>query len=89
MKCIQSKCHVFIEKPISHNLTGYKKFKELIIKNKRHVEVGYMMRYHPCIIQIKNGLTKEKSEKFCISSQSGRVPARMASMGRLQDILCG
>ena len=33
-------------------------------------------------IKIKNGLTKEKSEKFCISSQIGGVPARMASMRR-------
>lgn len=64
MKCIQSQCHVFIEKPISHNLIGYKKIKELIIKHKRHVEVGYMMRYHPCIIQIKKWIDKRKIGKI-------------------------
>ena len=64
MKCVQSKCHVFIEKPISQNLRGYKKIKELIIQHKRHVVVGYMMRYHPCIIQIKKWIDKKRIGKI-------------------------
>ena len=52
-ECAKSNCHVFIEKPISQNIKGYRKLKNLMIKNKRHIMVGYMMRYHPCVIKMK------------------------------------
>tara|TARA_B110000977_G_scaffold201678_1_gene297721 strand:+ start:6603 stop:7562 length:960 start_codon:yes stop_codon:yes gene_type:complete len=64
IKCIQSKCHVFIEKPISQNLKGYKKLKDSIIKHKRHAIVGYMMRYHPCIIKMKKWIDEKKIGKI-------------------------
>ena len=60
IKCIQGKCHVFIEKPISQNLKGYKKLQDLIIQHKRHVIVGYMMRYHPCIIEMRKWIDEKK-----------------------------
>ena len=58
--CAKSNCHVFIEKPISQNTKGYRKLKNLIIKNKRHIIVGYMMRYHPCVIKMKEWIDKKK-----------------------------
>ena len=60
MECVKSNCHVFIEKPISQNIKGYRKLKNLIIKKRRHIMVGYMMRYHPCIIQMKEWIDKKK-----------------------------
>lgn len=53
IKCAQKNCHIFIEKPISNNLTGSKELKKIISKTKKVVMVGYMMRYHPCILKIK------------------------------------
>tara|TARA_A100001011_G_scaffold400523_1_gene515895 strand:+ start:16557 stop:17522 length:966 start_codon:yes stop_codon:yes gene_type:complete len=64
IKCVQNKCHVFIEKPISHNLKGYKKLQRLVIKNRKHVTVGYMMRFHPCILQIKKWIEEKKIGKI-------------------------
>ena len=53
IQCAKANCHIFIEKPISHNL---EECDELILtlKQKNKIAmVGYMMRYHPCILKMK------------------------------------
>jgi len=64
IKCISGNCHVFIEKPISHNLKDYKKLQKLILTKKKCVFVGYMMRYHPCIIQMQKWISDKKIGKI-------------------------
>lgn len=46
-------CHIFIEKPISHNMDGVDEFIEVVNKNNLIVLIGYNMRYHPCLKKIK------------------------------------
>jgi len=58
IQCAKANCHIFIEKPISHNL---EKCDELILtlKQKNKIAmVGYMMRYHPCILKMKKWIEK-------------------------------
>lgn len=45
--------HIFIEKPISHNLLNISKLKELVETKNLFCFIGYMMRYHPLIKQMK------------------------------------
>lgn len=49
-------CHLFIEKPLSSTLSGVKKLLVTSKKKKLIVKVGFMMRYHPAIKQIKKWL---------------------------------
>jgi len=51
-------CHIFIEKPISHNMDGVDEFIEVVDGNKLIVLIGYNMRYHPCLKRIKEILSK-------------------------------
>ena len=46
-------CHLFLEKPISHNLDGIKELKREIEKHNISVLVGFQFRLHPALQQIK------------------------------------
>ena len=53
MFCLQNNMHVFVEKPLSHNLEHFNELKELISSSNKCLHVAYMMRFHPLIIKIK------------------------------------
>ena len=53
LQCVIANCNIFIEKPLSHNL---ERCDELLMTLKKHNKiamVGYMMRYHPCILKMR------------------------------------
>jgi len=64
IECGKKKCHLFIEKPISHNLKNIPELKKIIKKNNLFFFVGYMMRFHPLIEKIKELINKKKSKFF-------------------------
>ncbi len=45
-------CHILIEKPISHSLTGLEDFQAAIKEGGSKVLVGFQFRFHPCFLQI-------------------------------------
>ncbi len=50
--------HVFLEKPISHNLVGIKKLQRLTHDKNLIVITGFQFRFHPGLRQIKRLLNK-------------------------------
>ena len=64
IECAKKKCHLFVEKPISHNLKNISKLKNIINKNRLFFFVAYMMRFHPLIKKIKKFTEKKKSKIF-------------------------
>ena len=54
LKAARSGCHLFIEKPVSHNTEGLQDLIDLSIENQLVVMVGYMMRFHPLIMRMKS-----------------------------------
>lgn len=51
-------CHLFIEKPLSNELVNLDQLVKIIKKKNLNVQIGFMMRYHPAIKQIKEWLKK-------------------------------
>jgi predicted dehydrogenase len=49
-------CHLFLEKPISHNLDRIDELKELINQKGNKVFVGYQFRFHPSLSIIRQTL---------------------------------
>jgi predicted dehydrogenase len=64
---------LYIEKPLSANLSGLENFERLILKRGSVVEMGFMMRYHPNLQWIKTHLQ---------SGQFGEVMHVRASVGQ-------
>lgn len=60
IKLANAGCHLFIEKPLSDNLEDVSKLERIVKKKKLIVKVGFMMRYHPAMIQIKKWLEKNE-----------------------------
>ena len=50
--------HFLIEKPLSHNQNGVKKLLNVIKTKKLITLIGCHLRFHPCIIKIKEIITK-------------------------------
>jgi len=60
VKCAKAGCQLFIEKPLSHNLTGIDKLIHRCRSQGLVTMVGCNMRFHPCLKFIKEYLAKRK-----------------------------
>ena len=53
MQCAEKGVNIFIEKPLSHTLDGFKNLEDVILRNKLFLQVGFQRRYHPYLSRIK------------------------------------
>lgn len=56
LKLAKNGCHLFIEKPLSIDNIGLKELTKIAEDKKLIVAIGFMMRFHPAVIQIKKWL---------------------------------
>jgi len=71
--CAKAGCHLFIEKPLSHNLTGLGELLEICRKKKLFNMVACNIRFHPGLRFVKNYLEKNKLGKvYNIDVQFGQ-----------------
>jgi predicted dehydrogenase len=61
MEAARANSHLFIEKPISHNLEGIEELCRMLESNHRMAMVGYMLRFHPFFKQLKAWLNEGPS----------------------------
>lgn len=60
IECASRGIHLFIEKPLSHNLEGFDNLVQVVKQKGVYLRVGYMMRFHPIITQIKELVLNQK-----------------------------
>ena len=53
IECVKLGINVFVEKPLSHTTDKIDELLRLIEKHKVFIFVGYMMRFHPLIVRLK------------------------------------
>lgn len=56
LKLANKNCHLFIEKPLATNNIGLKELEKITKDKNLVVSVGFMMRFHPAVKQIKKWL---------------------------------
>jgi predicted dehydrogenase len=72
MKAMEKGCHVYLEKPISHNISNIDQMLKLCNKKQVNVQVGCQLRVHPHLIKIKNWLNSgELGEIYSVSADVG------------------
>jgi predicted dehydrogenase len=59
-QALTNKSHVFIEKPLSNNLSGIKSIKKLAKKNSLNIFVGYVFRFDPGLQKVKKIIDSKK-----------------------------
>ena len=73
LKAAENNCHIFVEKPISHNLNQTDELFSTMEKNKKICFVGLNYRFHPNLIKIKELLDKNTIGKVLFARiQSGQ-----------------
>ncbi len=55
-KAVRAGCHVFLEKPISTSLAGVDTLLDLVKERNVVLQVGYVMRSHPCLQLLREWL---------------------------------
>lgn len=60
LKAAKKGCHLFIEKPLSHNLDGIEELCSIVERKKLVVFVAFMFRFHPCFLKLKELLKEDK-----------------------------
>ncbi|MDP6667098.1 MAG: Gfo/Idh/MocA family oxidoreductase [Dehalococcoidia bacterium] len=58
LKAAASGTHLFIEKPLSHTLENVAKLNKITADHDSRVMVGYMMRFHPLLIEIRDRIAR-------------------------------
>lgn len=72
LKAAENGCHIFVEKPISHNNDNVEKLESILSQKHNVTFVGYQNKFHPCIKKVK-----ELLENCAI----GRIVAVSAEIG--------
>jgi predicted dehydrogenase len=54
VKAARAGCHLFIEKPLSHNYEQVDELMAIARQQKIQVAVGYQMRFHPCLLRLRS-----------------------------------
>jgi predicted dehydrogenase len=60
MRAMSHGCHVYLEKPVSHNIDNIDNMLDLCNKTQVNVQVGCQLRMHPHLIKIKKWLYNGK-----------------------------
>lgn len=59
MRAAEAGCNLFVEKPLSHTLDGVDDLIALTEKKGLVAAVGYQMRFHPCLRELRSLLENE------------------------------
>ena len=62
LACARLGAHLFIEKPLSHSLdvSGLQQLRKSLTQYNLHVQVGYMMRYHPLLKVVRQAVIDKR-----------------------------
>ena len=72
IECAKAGCHLFIEKPLSHNLDQIEELISICDDKKLISLIGCNMRFHPCLAHIKDYVSSGKLGKvYSISHEFG------------------
>jgi len=71
LKCAASGCHLFIEKPLSHNFRGIDQLIKICRQKNLVNFVACNLRFHPCLVFIKRYLVQGKLGKIYSLSFEG------------------
>jgi len=63
IQCAKRNCNLFIEKPVSNSPKHQEELIKLLEENSKIAMVGYMMRYHPCMLKITDWINQDKVGK--------------------------
>lgn len=92
---IDKGCHVLMEKPLSHTLTGVSELIDTAVAKRKTIAVAMNLRFHPVVKEVKNLLKKSAAGKviwgrfLCASYLPGWRPHQDYRKGYTTDPVSG
>ncbi len=83
LACAKAGCHLFIEKPLSHDMEGIEELKRLCEDQQLVVFMGFQNRYHLCVREMKKVL--EEGVLGQITYGDCEFAERVSTMHRYED----
>lgn len=83
IKCAESGCDLFIEKPLSNSLEGIRKLEKVASEKQVIIFMGFQNRYHVCIQEAK--LILEKGDIGALQSVYCEFSERLTTMHTYED----
>lgn len=74
IKCAEKGCHLFIEKPISHNLDRTDTLRKIVKERNLVTMVGYNFRFHPVINTVKDRINELGEVYYARAVSSSYLP---------------
>ena len=74
IKCAKNDCHLFIEKPLSHNLDQTDILQEIVEKRNLVTMVGYNFRFHPVLRTVKDKIGELGEVYYARAVSSSYLP---------------
>jgi predicted dehydrogenase len=53
LRAAGARCHLFIEKPVSHSIDGLARLQALVARHGLIAAVGCQWRFHPCVVRLR------------------------------------
>ncbi|MBC7721589.1 MAG: Gfo/Idh/MocA family oxidoreductase [Pedobacter sp.] len=60
INCLNANIHVLVEKPLSHQTYDVAALQVLASSKNKLLQVGYMLRYHPLLLEVKEAINQKK-----------------------------
>ena len=88
--CLDAGCHVLLEKPVSHSLSGLDRLAETASSSRGDVLVGFQFRFHPALQRMAE-LFNQRTSLGPRSTRGslGASICRPCTHGRTGERLCG
>jgi predicted dehydrogenase len=83
LECAKAGCHLFIEKPLSHNMDDLEELVRVVNHKKNLVFVAYNRRFHPLLKQARSWLDEKKIGK--ITSVTAEMAERVTDWHSWED----
>lgn len=83
LKAVRAGCDVFLEKPVSFDLTGVRELLTAAKENGRIVFVGFQNRFHPCLLRMREIL--QSGTLGPIISARSEIGERLTTMHRYEN----
>jgi predicted dehydrogenase len=77
---------IFVEKPIAHNLEKAKEIKEIADRENIFVQTGFIERFNPAVMELKNIVSKDKVINIDLT-RTNKLSSRITDVDVVLDLM--
>lgn len=77
---------IFVEKPLAHSLEKARKIKEVAANESLFVQTGFIERFNPAVMELKNIISKDKAINIDLT-RTNKLSSRITDVDVILDLM--